>query len=864
MEKNRSFRKRKQPSSSDRFAGIFTRSKSQIYVHFNRSGPIRSDSTSSRKKLFPVHLSDQSCKKRRSLACSDTFDDDDISRISIKDLRARRVFSPSAITGNEIPASIADDKLSGSEKGQKFEGLSELQPGLGFSGQGLIVEMKNVGDKLKNSSGVNGSVEECVQTTQYSHISEVDDFEEREDKAEMGSQKRNENVPDKSSNGNPGGTKIGSTPKSVLVLNPCSQLKVFRSPSSFSYRRLLPFLMDIANDDSSASKNGKSPKQEKDLEKRSSPQSLASPIQDACGSECNFPNFKLESHYDNTDTLPSEGLKVQDVSVNENSLNEPSPKCTSKSLGIISLENQYEPQPGHAILDTPVKLKPVSGDGSSADETSQIPMSLFADSASIADNKLFESGEGQKFEGLSELQPGLGFADQGLVAEMQNAGDKLRDFSGVDGSEEECFQMTPDSDIISKDVAEERENRAEMGLQKRSENAPEKASNGGPGGKKNGLTPSSVLVLNPSSRLKVFKSPSLFSYRRLLPFLMEIANKESSASKNGKYSKEKDVEKKSSPQILPSPIQDAWSSGWHNLNIQLEGHDDSTPTDALPSERLNLQYVSVNDNSLNLPSPNCISKSLEIVSSENRYEPQLGLVNLDLPAEPKPVFDDGSSGDETSPLPAMSVSADSSLNFVSKEFVSDMSPCSAYSTGELKNSSGGLSIDYKPIDDVFLNEDRAHVGGSLHPEASVVDLTKGILKRNPKGCRGLCTCLNCASFRLHAERAFEFSKNQMQDAEEVAMDLIKELRYLRNVLEKSANVSSNHAPLQVNQVKEASDRVSKAEEIARSRLGQMFDDLNYHCKNKQCLQRPRVTFADYFEEKVISGAESPIKISKRR
>lgn len=71
-------------------------------------------------------------------------------------------------------------------------------------------------------------------------------------------------------------------------------------------------------------------------------------------------------------------------------------------------------------------------------------------------------------------------------------------------------------------------------------------------------------------------------------------------------------------------------------------------------------------------------------------------------------------------------------------------------------------------------------------ESSRVGSTiRGILKRrNPRGCRGLCTCLSCSSFRLNAERAFEFSKNQMKDTEEVAFALLKEVSHLSNVLQK--------------------------------------------------------------------------------
>ncbi|KAK7319001.1 hypothetical protein RJT34_03710 [Clitoria ternatea] len=131
-----------------------------------------------------------------------------------------------------------------------------------------------------------------------------------------------------------------------------------------------------------------------------------------------------------------------------------------------------------------------------------------------------------------------------------------------------------------------------------------------------------------------------------------------------------------------------------------------------------------------------------------------------------------------------------------------------------------------------------------------IGLEKGILKRNPRGCRGLCTCLNCASFRLHAERAFEFSRNQFLDAEEVAQDLMKELSHLRNMLERSTGIVNNNPVFDETQVKEACRKSFAAEQEAKDRLSVMNDDLNIHCRIKS-LQRPRVTFADYVEEKVI-------------
>lgn len=81
---------------------------------------------------------------------------------------------------------------------------------------------------------------------------------------------------------------------------------------------------------------------------------------------------------------------------------------------------------------------------------------------------------------------------------------------------------------------------------------------------------------------------------------------------------------------------------------------------------------------------------------------------------------------------------------------------------------------------------------------------KGILKRNRRGCRGLCNCLNCASFRLHAERAFEFSRNQLHDAEEVASQLMKELANVRLLLEKYIIEKDDSASIRPHPVSQSS------------------------------------------------------------
>lgn len=66
-----------------------------------------------------------------------------------------------------------------------------------------------------------------------------------------------------------------------------------------------------------------------------------------------------------------------------------------------------------------------------------------------------------------------------------------------------------------------------------------------------------------------------------------------------------------------------------------------------------------------------------------------------------------------------------------------------------------------------------------------VSPSKGILKRSIRGCRGICSCLNCSSFRLNAERAFEFSRNQLQDTEVLVLDLLGEISLLKESLENA-------------------------------------------------------------------------------
>ncbi|PAN31694.1 hypothetical protein PAHAL_5G437900 [Panicum hallii] len=114
---------------------------------------------------------------------------------------------------------------------------------------------------------------------------------------------------------------------------------------------------------------------------------------------------------------------------------------------------------------------------------------------------------------------------------------------------------------------------------------------------------------------------------------------------------------------------------------------------------------------------------------------------------------------------------------------------------------------------------------------------KGILKRHPRGCKGICMCLACCTFRLHADRAFEFSRKQMQEADDIISNLLKEVANLRSLVEKPA--------VQQESTQAACKQASQVEEVARERRRQMFVDLNSHCR----IPGPRVRFAQYAEEK---------------
>ncbi|RWW38658.1 hypothetical protein BHE74_00056098, partial [Ensete ventricosum] len=99
---------------------------------------------------------------------------------------------------------------------------------------------------------------------------------------------------------------------------------------------------------------------------------------------------------------------------------------------------------------------------------------------------------------------------------------------------------------------------------------------------------------------------------------------------------------------------------------------------------------------------------------------------------------------------------------------------------------------------------RTSLSGSIHAlEKHALAPRKGILKKHTRSCKGICMCLDCVTFRIHANYAFDFSRKQMNDADEIIFGLVKEMAGLRNLVEKSIlptyEGTSTCALLQLNQ-----------------------------------------------------------------
>ncbi|KAJ9130296.1 hypothetical protein P3X46_034861 [Hevea brasiliensis] len=805
------------------FVGILTRSKSQVYLHCNRSGRARSDSFRHIKhhdnlRSRPIGFLSKtqikshnrmSRRKSESMLTHNSADKDDWSGMIIKDLRTRRVFSLASVA-NDCGLCIDVEEKKASEKGsggfeeagffsdsknlevmksdsfidtqdvdgdyfdsaKEGEGKDSMKSNVGYSSKeqnsaNLPVTEGNArsAEDGEISSEVGGLDEECLQATPPD--AEILDRENVSWKLSTENlQKRvdlQENMDMKNVNNSEG--------KSVLT--PRSRVKVFRAPGSFSYRRLLPYLMDMVQDNSCAPRNGKS-----------------------------IDKFKIES--------PSMEFQAGD------SLSQSVPNFED---GLSDEKHQL--REGDEIEQHCYNMK----------QTESVEIKEFDVRIPYETiDRNHTSSNASNAEGHSCIAKKEGNDNDVL--------DKIND------PNEESIQNTPpDADIFAKSLAYQNvENRIKF-VSQRTGQVLRKPLNGVTqknscysSDKRMGSNSKSKLGLNPCSRLKLFKTRSSLGYRRLLPYLMDVTKDNSGDSGNGHCPKlEKNLEENPLSQL---PMSDLDETPVKKLNDRDYGMEcDTDPCN-----------MKIADHSSETPVPT-VSQEQELQVVEMISDLKDGQSDA-VPAIGSLVH--GSSSVTMSLCSSIvsprSFSGDY-LNLVSHELSADNEEGCRTSVVKLNNSA-------KQVDTGSLSQNSSMLEVFCNPLGiPAQDSRKGILKKNPRGCRGPCTCLNCASFRLHAERAFEFSKNQMQDAEEVVLDLIKELSHLRNMLEKAAFGFNDNHFICINQVKKACREASEAEELAKSRLSQMNYDVNVHSRIT-CEQRPRVRFSNNVEERIISQVNS--------
>ncbi|KAK7247038.1 hypothetical protein RIF29_41914 [Crotalaria pallida] len=338
-----------------------------------------------------------------------------------------------------------------------------------------------------------------------------------------------------------------------------------------------------------------------------------------------------------------------------------------------------------------------------------------------------------------------------------------------------------------------------------------------------------TLALNRCSRVKLSKHAGSFSYKRMRPFIESIMKDNSCASvieHNPKLQKCLDLPISASD-LRVTPVSDS------NSSVPLDHFRGNSGT----QQQTELLAHDLNNDSSSPISPSHHQNEQIVLdgccNSESSPDLSISDLKIDSPITPLgPTVNDAITREETiTAIPVSSVYPEVKGN-------------SSFSI----SSNGEKTPETHETQGYCQRLSQKKVLEQLRVPA--VNFKKGILKRNPRGCRGHCTCLNCVSFRLNAERAFEFSRNQLLDAEEVALDLIKELSHLRNMLHRSADRVNGNPSFDANQVEEACEKAFATEQLAKDRLSQMNDELNIHCRTTS-LQRPSVRFADNVEEKVF-------------
>ncbi|KAK3416895.1 hypothetical protein EUGRSUZ_H02635 [Eucalyptus grandis] len=625
-------------------------------------------------------------------------------------------------------------------------------------------------------------------------------------------------------------------------LNPRLKLRrrIYQRPGSISYRRLLPYLTDMAMEDSGTARVSGSEKHEKVMEEKPPLSSISSSYKD-------IPMDESSEHGSDVTATIAVPLVIPTVDKDRNCPD--TPAMVNKELGHRDIDGQIDSGRPESIVqgstlcgDSTVRThtddvktiekgeaEVVDGrpSGMADDLDSVKSVSSMSKEENVVDH-CFHEQKHPMDGGMTRFQPiaphNSSSGENGYSLFTETRGSDRGEISNqmIDTNEARSLIPSSDSGIFGESGVNEIEcNKIKFVTSSANEmpqNSPSKISKAGYSipDKNSGNSTKNKMVLNPCSRLKVFKNPNSLSYKRMLPYLMEIAKDDSCTPGNGQCLKllTRSKEESSSPPVL---------SDFQNF----------------PTDKCNGDQGSAD---LNISSPEsvahgtCLQKDEDILaknvtqSTDSTHESSYGIVNA---------RDEGHLQAASSFSIAVHQSKEDSHTILCQ---------SPEHGGELHaNSAPELSSDAKEIGAEGPMQNLSQIGASdlfgFPDEAP----RRGILKRNPRGCRGLCSCLTCASFRLNAERAFEFSRNQMKDAEEMTFNLINQLSQLRSIVEK---INCGVINLAVPQVREACRRASEAEELAKCCLSEMNDELNIHCR-VVCLHRPRVTFNDCTENGTI-------------
>ncbi|VVA98541.1 unnamed protein product [Arabis nemorensis] len=367
-----------------------------------------------------------------------------------------------------------------------------------------------------------------------------------------------------------------------------------------------------------------------------------------------------------------------------------------------------------------------------------------------------------------------------------------------------------------------------------------------------------VIVSSPNkksacSRRKLFKTPGSVNYRRMLPYLRDIQEDNPCMPETVNHpDRHKNIEENTPSSMLVSE-----NDGTQDIvtpNVDRESDTCSNEN----KELLPCEAVSISPERSDLDKEQETQVKHVILDAETNLEIPHNVLVSEVPlSSPHNVL--VSEVPLSSPHNGLVSEVHLSSPLVGSRSLSEVSK-SALDNTFIDNVVGEENMNGAERTEAKTSADSSNLTAEqLDPSAemetpSSVSPSKGILKRSIRGCRGICSCLNCSLFRLNAERAFEFSRNQLQDTEEMVLDLVGEISLLRDMLEKYG--SADHNESYKSQAGEASKRAYEAAELAKSRLLQMNDDLQVHCRIPK-EQRARVKFAHYVHEKTILKASEP-------